>query len=240
MLSLQVVPDPEALAATAAERIAAVLRAKPDAVVLVATGDTPMRTYACLAELRAAGEVNTNRLRAVQLDEYLGLGEGDNRSLYGWMQRSFLDPLGIPPERTIRLNAAAPSTEESCREFVAAVGAWGGIDIAVLGLGPNGHLGFNEPPSDATSPTREVPLTEESLVSNARYWGGRERVPERALTTGMDLILASREVLLLVSGAGKRDILAATLEAPARPEVPASFLQQARATVIADEAAARG
>jgi glucosamine-6-phosphate deaminase len=227
-----VVSDYEALSLAAADSIAATLARKPDALLLLATGDTPMGAYRELAERRLRGEIDTSRLRAAQLDEYAGLsGPGDRRSLYGWMERSFLEPLGVTAERTIRLGSSGPP-DVACREYDAAVAAAGGFELAVLGLGPNGHLGFNEPPIERDAPTRLVPLTPASIRSNARYWGDEDDVPREALTCGMASLLEARQILLVVSGPHKREILRRTLTPPPTADVPASWLQQAAGDVV--------
>lgn len=225
--TLRVLPDPEALAMAAADHLCAAVRAEPELVMLVATGNTPMPTYAELARRVAAGEADFSRAVAVQLDEYLDLPHGDPRSLWAWMQRSFVEPLGI--RRTVRLGDPAA--------YEAELRALGGVGVAVLGLGPNGHLGFNEPPSPADAPTRAVALSPASLASNRAYWGGLPS-PARAVTAGMNVILAARECLLLVSGAHKREILRRSLQEPPTPERPASLLQGTRLTVYADREAA--
>jgi glucosamine-6-phosphate deaminase len=227
-----VADDYEALSQTAADAIAATLARKPDALLLLATGDTPMGAYRELAERHARGELDTSQLVAAQLDEYAGLAENDRRSLLGWMQRSFLEPLDVPEERTIRLDARSAEPDVVCREYDAAVAAAGGFELAILGLGPNGHLGFNEPPIERDAPTRLVPLTRESIRSNARYWGDEGDVPREALTCGMASILQARQVLLVVSGPHKREILRRTLTEPPTPDVPASWLQQAAGEVV--------
>jgi glucosamine-6-phosphate deaminase len=232
-----VVRDYEALSRAAADAIAATLSRKPDALMLLATGDTPMGAYRELAERRLRGELDTSQLRAAQLDEYAGLGADDRRSLYGWMERSFLDPLGVTAERTIRLDALLPS-DVACREYDAAIAAAGGFELAVLGLGPNGHLGFNEPPSPRDAPTREVALAPESLVSNAVYWG--DDVPRRAVTAGMDLIMEARAVLVIVSGSHKRAILERTLQGEPSPDCPASLLRLRGAVTVAADRASLG
>jgi glucosamine-6-phosphate deaminase len=226
-----VVEDYDALSLAAADAIAAVLERRPDALLLLATGDTPMGAYRELADRRRRGEVDTSQLRAAQLDEYAGLPPGDRRSLYGWMESSFLEPLGIPEDRTIRLDASLPP-DVACRRYDAAVAAAGGFDLAVLGLGPNGHLGFNEPPIERYAPTRLVPLTPASIRSNARYWGDEGDVPREALTCGLASMLMAREILLVVSGGSKREILRGTLAPPPTCAVPASWLQQAEGDVI--------
>jgi glucosamine-6-phosphate deaminase len=236
-LELIAVPDYDDLSRVAADRIAEVIAADPAATLVVATGETPIGAYRELATRRGETGLRTDRLRVFQLDEYLDLEPGDGRSLYGWMERSFLTPLGIAAANVVRLDPAAPDLAAACRAYDAAVRA-AGVDLAILGLGPNGHLGFNEPPADPDSPTRVVALTPESVASNARYWGGPDRVPRRALTAGMAILLAARRTLLLVAGAHKRDILRRTVDGPVTPAVPASYLQRsAGVTIVADEAA---
>ncbi len=227
-----------ALSRAAAERMAAVIRAKPDAAVVVATGNTPMGMYRELAERRGRGEIDTSRLRVFQLDAYLGLTDDDPRSLYGWMKRAFLDPLGVSDANVVRLLGDAADPAGVCRAYDRAVEQVGGFDLSVLGLGPNGHLGFNEPPSAADAPTRVVGLTPASVASNAPYWGGAGRVPRKALTAGMIQLLGARQTILVVSGAHKQEILRRTLEDRPTPDVPSSYLQQAaNVTIIADRAA---
>jgi glucosamine-6-phosphate deaminase len=231
-----IVADAAALALRTADEIALEIARKPNLSLLAATGNTPMGTYGELAARRASGTLEVSDLRVAQLDEYLGVSDDDPRSLYRWLERSLTGPLGVTPERLVRFHADARDPSADCRDFETHVTAWGGIDLAVLGLGPNGHLGFNEPPSPADAPTRVVDLTAESLESNAPYWNGLE-VPRRAITAGMDLILASKRILLLVSGEHKRDILRRAMLGPITPDLPASLLRQANLTVIADRAA---
>jgi glucosamine-6-phosphate deaminase len=231
-----VLAGPDEVAEGAAESIAAVVAARPSSTVVIATGRTPMRTYARLA-LRAGAGLLTSSLRVFQLDEYVGVGPDDERSLAGWMDRSFVEPLGIDPATVVRLDGTNDDVASVCADYERAVRTAGGLELAILGLGPNGHLGFNEPPSDPTSPTRAVDLSAASLESNESYWGSG-RVPRRAITAGMDVILGARRVILLVSGEGKRDILRRTVSETPTRSVPASFLQRhPDARVIADRAA---
>lgn len=238
-MRLIVAEDYAALSRIGADEVATLVAEQPDATVLVATGETPMGLYRELAARRQRGEFDASRLRAVQLDEYVGVTAEDRRSLFGWMLRAFVTPLGIPAANVIRLRGDVSALDAACRDYDAAIASAGGIDLAILGLGPNGHLGFNEPPVTADAPTRVVALTPESIASNARYWGGEDQVPRRAITAGMNVLLAARRTLLVVSGTHKREILRRTLDGPVTADVPASYLHQAaHVTVIADRAAA--
>ncbi|BDI32048.1 glucosamine-6-phosphate deaminase [Capsulimonas corticalis] len=228
-------PDYESLSRTAADLVQAVVAVNPKATLLLATGNTPVGLYRELAKHHARGEFDASQTTIVQLDAYLELAPDDERSLYGWLDREFLAPQGIPPSNVIRLPGDTADPEDTCREFDRALAQAGGVDLSVLGLGPNGHLGFNEPPCAADAPTRIVALTPESIVSNARYWGRADRVPTRAITAGMSDLLAARATLLLVSGAHKREILSETIHGPITGHVPASYLQNAaNVTVLAD------
>lgn len=237
-MELVVVQGYEELSRAGADIVAAAVETQPSAVLVLATGDTPMGTYLELAKRREEGRLETARLKVFQLDEYLGVGPDDPRSLYMWMARAVLRPLAIPTAHVVRLPGETLDPSAACRVYEQAVAKAGGFDLAVLGLGPNGHLGFNEPPSDSVSQTRAVSLTKESLKASARYWEGDGQVPPRALTAGMDILLAARKILLLVSGHHKHDILRRVIKGPATPDVPASYLQAVDgATIIVDRAA---
>jgi glucosamine-6-phosphate deaminase len=232
-VELRRVDDAAALAMAAADLVVETVQARPDAVLLAATGETPMGSYAELGRR----SFDSSRVRVAQLDEYVGIEAADPRSLYGWMRRSLCDALGMGEDRIIRLR---PDGDEvsACRAYDAAITAAGGIDLAILGLGPNGHLGFNEPPTDAAAPTREVALTASSIESNGRYFV--EAVPLRARTAGMNLILAARRVVLLVSGSRKADILRRVIDAEPTRWLPASWLHQHPDAIVLADAAALG
>jgi len=228
----------EEMSRAAADFVAALVKAKPNATMVLPTGETPLGLYRALIVRHQEGNFDGSRLRIFQLDEYVGVASDDARSLYGWVKQAALDPLGIPPENVIRLPGDTADPAAACRAYHEAVVAAGGLDLALLGLGPNGHLGYNDPPADATSPTRVLDLSESSLQSAARYFGGLDRVPRQALTCGMDLLLSARQKLLVVSGAHKREILRQSLVGPLTPQVPASYLQQAsNVTIMLDETA---
>ncbi len=234
-MKLIVTNNYQALSLAAADLIAGVISAQPNAAVVLPTGDTPVGMYRELAERAGRGELDASNLRVFQLDEYLGITPDDPRSLYGWLARSLFGPLGIPDANVIRLPGEAEDPVAACRAYDRQVEAAGGFDLAVLGLGPNGHLGFNEPPADSHASTRVVDLTEASIESSARYWGDKNLVPRQAMTAGMIQLLGARRILLVVSGAHKREILYRTITGPVTPNIPSSYLQSvSNVTLIAD------
>jgi glucosamine-6-phosphate deaminase len=203
--------------------------------VVLPTGNTPIGLYRNLA-----ADPNSQFLgnvRFIQLDEYQGVPREDSQTLAGWFRSVFLQPLSIPTTALLSFDPSVPDPEgEAARMDAAATKA--GIDVCVLGLGQNGHLGFNEPGSDFKSRTRVVELSEESIKINAAYWGDEAQVPRRAFTLGLGTLASSYHTLLLVSGAHKAGILTATLEGPRSPQVPATCLRSFRdVTVIADRSA---
>jgi glucosamine-6-phosphate deaminase len=237
-MQLIVTADYVAMSRYAAGLMVAALRAHPEARIVVPTGATPEGFYGELAALYRRDPFDTSRLRVFQLDEYLGVAPDDPRSFYGWIRRAFLDPLDIGEAQVVRLRGDAGDPQAACRDYDAAVETAGGFDIVVLGLGLNGHIGFNEPPADPASRTRVVRLRDDTIASNERYWNGQAPVPAFALTCGMAHILSARSHLLLVSGSAKQAILRQAVTGPITPDVPASYLQSRNyVTVIADRAA---
>jgi glucosamine-6-phosphate deaminase len=230
-----VVPDTDELDRAGADFVADAIAETPAASMTVATGTSPMGLYAQLAARRRSGSVETGAITVFQLDEYLGLAADDRRSLFGWMRRSFLDPLGVTEDRVVRLPLDG-DMDAGCAAFDRALAARGRLDLAILGLGRNGHLGFNEPPSGPETPTRVVGLLPLTLEDNARYWGEVAHVPTTAVTMGLRHLLRARRIVLVASGAGKRAVLHRALEGPVGPDVPASLLREAESdvTVIAD------
>ena len=226
----------ERIGVAGADVVGAALAAarRPDATVMPALGTSALPVYRDLALMSRSGGIDTRALRLIQLDEYAGIAADDPRTLLGWLRRDVAEPLGIPDARIIGFDGVHDDPEAAVRRYDEAVAAAGAIDVAVLGLGPNGHLGFNEPPSPRTAPTRLVRLSAASVASNARYWPDRD-VPTTAVTAGMPTILGARRVLLVVTGATKRTILERTIRGPITPDVPASFLQEHdHVTVLAD------
>ena len=237
---LIVVPDAAAMSVAGADAIARTIQDKPDAVLSVPTGSTPLPMFDVLAARVARGEIDFSQVELFCLDEYVGVSADDPNSLTGWLWRAFLDRVGAASHRVHALPSTASDPVAAAAAFERTLAAKGGLDLAVLGLGPNGHIAYNEPGSEANSRTRTLTLTPESVAQASAYWQGTVPIPERAMTMGVGTLLEARRIVLLVSGVAKADILRRTLEEPMSNDVPASWLRLAgsRLEVIADEAAA--
>ena len=237
MIAIVEAQDYDEMCRIAADIVVAQLKAKPDSLLVLPTGNTPVGLFRALVARHSKGEVSFGDARFVTLDEYAGIANNDPRRLFSWLKRELFDPLGIAGDR-IRTFDVETAPEAEAGRVERAIADGGGIDLAVLGLGPNGHLGFNEPGSPPDSRTRLVELTPESIVSNAAYWGSEAAVPRQAFTLGLGTLHEARQCLLIVSGAAKAQILARALEGPVNPDIPASLLRRhSGATVVADRAA---
>ena len=226
---------PDDFSALAAGRFLATLENMPRPLIALPTGNTPLGLYRELAAHHTGRRDLWDRARFITLDEYLNLPPDDPRLFYNWLAREFFDPLGIPPENRIRMRSNAPEPDREAARIQSIIDDHGGIDMALLGLGENGHLALNEPGSAFDSKTRMVALTPETVQSNARYWGDPSRVPRTAITLGLYDITRARSVILLVTGAHKAGILKRVLHGPVTPDIPATCLRTIdTATVIAD------
>jgi glucosamine-6-phosphate deaminase len=229
--------DYEDLSRRAAALVIDAVRDKPESVLVLPTGASPLGMFRELAAAVAAGTADFGRARFVTLDEYAGIGPADRRRLLLWLKRELLDLIGVADDRIVAFDPADDPLPESAR-VEAAVAAWGGIDLAVVGLGPNGHLAFNEPGSAFDGRARRITLTSASIRSNAAYWGTEADVPREGFTLGLGTLRDARHLVLIASGSGKRDILSRTLHRPVGEDVPATLLRvHPHATVIADRAA---
>ena len=240
--ALTVVPDEAAMSRLAADAVTETAGRAPEAAVAVPTGSTPLGMYGALVERVRRGELDLSRLHVYCLDDYLGVTPDDPNSLTGWLRRAFLEPAGIDPARVHAVPANDPEPEQAAARYEAELAARGGLELAVLGLGPNGHVAYNEPGSAADSRTRVVDLTPESIAQASAYWEGTQPIPRRAMTVGVGTLLEARRIVLIVSGEGKAEMLRRALQEPMSATVPASWLRHAgrRLEVIADEAAASG
>lgn len=209
----------------------------PGGVLGVATGSSPLALYAALVRLRAEG-LETSGLRLFALDEYVGLDADDPRSYAAYVRSVIAEPLGIPASRVA---VPSGSTTADAEAYERAIAAAGGVDLQIVGIGRNGHIGFNEPGSDAGTRTRVVELDESTRRANAEHFGGDvSLVPTHAMTQGVATILSARRIVLVASGAAKAPALRAALTGPVTAANPASFLQRhTDVTVVADVDALR-
>lgn len=237
--NLRIIPttDTASFGAATAASFTAILRDKPTAIAVLPTGMTPLPFYAALRDNFAAGQIS-NQFTYLALDEYCGLSDGDERRFASWVGRELLDPLSIPASQRITFNSRASDPVAEAARIETWLATHGGIDVAVIGLGGNGHVGFNEPDSAFDTRTRMVTLAATTIASNAAYWGGIDRVPTQAYTLGIATLRTARHTILLIRGAAKATILRHALTEPPSPAVPASYLQhQSNVIIIADAAA---
>lgn len=222
---------PDEAARTVAREIAELVRARRAAgrglVLGLATGRTPLGIYAELGRLHREERLDFSNVTAFNLDEYLGLRPGHPRSYRRYMREQLFDAIGMGPEQChIPSSEVAPSQWEAhCREYERLIADAGGIDLQILGLGRNGHIGFNEPGSPRDSRTRVVELAPTTRADAAGEFGAVEHVPERAISMGVATILAARRIRLLAFGVGKREIVARTLTHLPGPDIPATYLR---------------
>jgi glucosamine-6-phosphate deaminase len=235
MAEVVIVRDAEAAGELAAERIARLVTGRPDAVLGLATGSTPLTTWAAL---RGRG-LDLSAVRGFALDEYIGLPPGHPESYRAVITREVVEPLGLTPELVHVPGDDGGPTEGAGERYEAAIAAAGGVDLQILGIGRTGHIGFNEPGSSLTSRTRVKTLTEQTRIDNARFFDSPDDVPRHCLTQGLGTILDARELVLLAFGPGKAEAVAAAVEGPLTASLPGSAIQlHPRVLVIVDEDAA--
>ncbi|MBB1495033.1 glucosamine-6-phosphate deaminase [Propioniciclava sp. MC1595] len=239
-MEIIICPDGDEVARVAAETVAQVCwRVGPDVVLGVATGSSPLALYRDLAALVSAGKVDLSGASAFALDEYVGLPEGHPESYAEVIRRTVTEPLGLDPARVRVPDGRADDIEEACERYELAIRDAGGVDIQILGIGANGHIGFNEPSSSLSSRTRIKTLTPKTRADNARFFDSLDQVPVHCLTQGLGTILDAAEVVLVAQGASKADAVAAMVEGPVSASCPGSILQTHQyATIVVDEAAA--
>jgi glucosamine-6-phosphate deaminase len=237
--NLAVFRDPPAASEAAADVVSAVIRGKPDAAVSFPTGSTPLGMFDVLAARAARAEIDFAAVTVFCLDEYVGVTVEDPNSLTRWLREAFLNRIGVTPGHLHTLPVTADDLVAAAAAYEESINARGGLDLAILGLGPNGHIGYNEPGSSADSRTRVITLTPESRSQASAYWKGAVPIPHQAMTMGVATLLEAKRLVLLVLGEAKAVILRRTLEEPMSADIPASWLRIAgpRLTVVADKAA---
>ncbi|CCH54418.1 glucosamine/galactosamine-6-phosphate isomerase [Fibrisoma limi BUZ 3] len=236
-MNLQRFPDHNTLSQHAAERIAAIIRKKPDAIICLASGDTPIETYRRFVALVQAGAVDVSRCTFVGLDEWVGFGPDDMGSCSYYVYRDLLTPLALRPEQIYYFNAKADDLLAECERIDRVILERGGLDLLLVGMGMNGHIALNEPGTPFTNYCHVVELAETTKTVGQKYFA-EETTLTQGITIGLRHLTEAHEVILLVSGAQKAPMLHQALTGPVTEEVPASIMQtHSNAYVWVDEAA---
>lgn len=237
MAEVVIVPDQAAAGALVADEIAALVSRRPDAVLGLATGSTPLPVYEALRP-RLAG-VDVSRVRGFALDEYVGIDPAHPQSYRSVITREVVEPLGLDPHLIRTPDGALATIEHAGEDYERAIAEAGGVDLQILGIGTSGHIGFNEPGSSFASRTRVKTLIEQTRKDNARFFDSIDDVPMHCITQGLGTILDARHLFLLAFGEGKAAAVAGAVEGPVSSALPGSAIQlHPHVTVVVDEAAA--
>lgn len=233
-------PGGREVADQAASLVAAAIRsAGPNPVLGVATGSSPLALYARLAQMVEAGTLDLSGAVLFALDEYVGLPRGHRESYAEVLRRTVTEPLGLDPAQVHSPDVFADDLEAAGAAYDQEIRDAGGVDIQILGIGTNGHIGFNEPTSAFNSRTRPTTLTTRTRIDNGRFFESVDEVPRQSITQGLGTIMEARQLVLLAQGTAKAEAIAATCEGPITALVPASVLQfHPNTSVIVDEGAA--
>lgn len=221
-----------------AEIVISKVKAKPDLILGLPTGQTPLGMYEDLINANQAKKISFAKVKTFNLDEYVGLGPDDQDSYYSYMYGNFFVHIDIKSRNVHILNGLADNLEAECARYEQEIEQAGGIDVMILGIGTNGHIAFCEPGTSFDSLTHLVDLSDSTRNDNSKHLVEQAETPKQALTMGLKTIMNSKEIILLASGEHKKEIMNKALHGPVNEEVPASILQNHKnVTVIMDEAA---
>lgn len=237
-MKICVAKDYNEMSRKAANVIGAQVIMKPNCVLGLATGSSPIGTYKELIKRYEEGDLDFSQVKSVNLDEYKGLPRDNDQSYYYFMNDNFFDHINIDKANTNVPNGMEPDAEKECARYEELIASLGGVDLQLLGLGHNGHIGFNEPDSAFAQTTHCVDLTESTIEANKRFFASADDVPRQAYTMGIGTIMRAKKILLIVNGEAKADIVAKAFFGPVTPEVPASILQLHNDVVIVGDKAA--
>ena len=230
--------DYEDMSKKAANIIASQIVLKPDCVLGLATGSTPIGAYKNLVEKYEQGDLDFSQVTTVNLDEYKGLPRENDQSYYYFMHDNLFDHVNVKPENTHLPDGTKEDSDEECARYEELIRTLGGQDLQLLGLGHNGHIGLNEPDAIFEKATHCVDLQESTIEANKRFFASADDVPKQAYTMGIGTIMQAKKILVVVSGEDKADTVAKAFFGPVTPEVPASILQFHKDVIlVADEAA---
>ena len=222
----------------AANIISAQVIMKPDCVLGLATGSTPIGLYQQLVAWYEKGDLDFSEVRTVNLDEYKGLSRENDQSYYYFMHHNLFDHVNLPAENSHLPNGMEPDSDRECRRYSELIRSMGGVDLQLLGIGHNGHIGFNEPGNAFDNDVHCVDLTQSTIEANKRFFASADDVPKQAYTMGIKTIMQAKKILIVASGEDKADIVRDAFFGPITPKVPASVLQLHNdVTLVADEAA---
>ncbi|MCI8936701.1 MAG: glucosamine-6-phosphate deaminase [Lachnospiraceae bacterium] len=222
----------------AANIISAQIIMKPNCVLGLATGSTPIGTYDQLVEWYNKGDLDFSEVTTVNLDEYKGLTRENDQSYYYFMNDKLFSRVNVNKERTFLPDGMDPDSDKACRDYNEIIASVGGVDLQLLGLGHNGHIGFNEPGTTFEAETHCVDLTESTIKANQRFFASMDEVPKQAYTMGIKTIMQAKKILIVISGEDKAEIVKEAFFGPITPKVQASVLQLHNdVIVVADEAA---
>lgn len=238
MIRIYKAKDYEDMSRKAANIISAQVIMKPDCVLGLATGSTPIGLYKELVEGYEKGDLDFSEVKTVNLDEYRGLNRENDQSYYYFMHDNLFDHINIPEENTHLPNGMEPDSEKECARYTKLIQSMGGVDLQLLGIGNNGHIGFNEPSESFDKEVHCVNLTQSTIEANKRFFASADDVPKQAYTMGIKTIMQAKKILIVANGEGKADIVRDAFFGPITPQVPASVLQLHNdVTLVADEAA---
>lgn len=239
-MNIIVVDNYEELSRVAAKEFAKVVNEKPDAVLGLATGSSPLGLYKELVKMYNNNEVDFSKVSSVNLDEYVGLSPEHDQSYRYFMNTNFFDQVNIDKKRTFVPNGLAEDLEAECKEYDAKVEELGGVDIQLLGVGNNGHIAFNEPNKELSVGTNVVALAPETIEANSRFFASIDDVPKRALSMGIGQIMKAKKIVLVASGESKAEAIKGIVSGKITTENPVTILQMHRnVTVIVDKAAGK-
>ena len=239
-MTIEVFDTADDVARAVAARVADALAARPSLVMGLPTGRTPIATYAELRRLHGAGRADFSRASTFNLDEFAGVAASHPGSFRTFMNTHLFESVNVAPDRIHFLNGTAPDLDAECARFEAEIGDAGGLDLQILGIGGNGHIGFNEPGDELVAATHRVTLADSTRRDNAALFDGNPAlVPREALSMGMGTILKAATILLIATGERKAQCIERTVRGPVTTRLPASFLQlHPRAEFYLDRAAA--
>ena len=230
--------DYEEMSRKAAGIVSAQIIMKPDCVLGLATGSTPVGLYKQLIEWYRNGDLDFSGVRTVNLDEYKGISRENDQSYYYFMHQNLFDHVNIPAGNTHLPDGMEPDSEKECRRYEELIQSMGSVDLQLLGIGHNGHIGFNEPADAFDKLVHCVNLTQSTIEANKRFFASAKEVPRQAYTMGIQTIMRSKKILIIANGEGKADIVRDAFFGPITPMVPASVLKLHNdVTLVADEAA---